>query len=213
MFEKKNRISPLKVILVLAIVIALAIIVAFAIIKINAFFKVEPLEIENKTVISIADLQQEILSIGELATIEYNYKNVIIESDSRRIGDWDIPFTQKSYIITVEGTMKIGIDVSEIIVAANEETETVSITIPKAKILSHELHEDSLEVLEEKSGLFNRVKIADWAELATTQKKEMEDKVSGTDAFTRAQDDTARILETLVGGAVPEDYTVTFTKR
>ena len=40
----------------------------------------------------------------------------------------------------------------------------------------------------------------------------METKVSKSDVFTRAQSDAMKILKALIGGAVPEDYTVNVTR-
>ena len=197
-----------KIVYVLVVVVIVALLIVSILINVSGCLRVAPIEVKNETVVNVSNLQQQIVSIGELATIEYNYQNVINETDSRMIGEWNIPFTQKTYIILVEGTMKIGIDTSGILVTASEDTKTISITIPKAKILSHELDEGSVQVLEERSGLFNPVSIKDWTELAATQKQEMEDKVSKTDMFTRAEDEAAKMLKALIGGAVPEDYTV-----
>jgi len=173
----------------------------------KAFFS-GPLKIEKNTELKMFNLQQQIESIGELATLEYNYSTLIRMKDSRSLKNWNIPLTQKSFIIVVDGTMKIGIDASKIDVDVSETSKTISITIPKAKVLSHELHEDTLEVLEESSGLFNRVSIEDWPAMAIAKKQEMEDKVSDNDVFTRAGNDAAKMLKSLITGVVPEDYTV-----
>jgi hypothetical protein len=197
----------------LAIVVILVIVFTVGALRISACFRGEPVEIGSDTVINIANIEHQILSIGELATLQFNYRNVIHEQDSHTIGNWNIPFTQKSYIIIVAGTMKIGIDASEIQVRASEDARVVTIIVPRAKILSHQLHEDTIEVLEESSGLFNRVSIGDWSTLATVQKQEMEEEVSKLDVFSRAEDDAVRMLKSFIELAVPEDYTVNVTLR
>jgi len=165
--------------------------------------------IENNTTINVANLQNQILSIGELATMEYGYRTLITMKDSRSIKGWNIPFTQKSFILVVDGTMKIGIDTSDIQIVASEMAKTITLTVPEAKILSHELHEETLEVLEESSGLFNRISIEDWSTMAVAEKQAMEEKISEGDLFSRAQSDAATILRSLLIGVVPEDYTIT----
>jgi len=109
--------------------------------------------------------------------------------------------------------MKIGIDISDINITASEDTQTVSVTIPKATILSHELLEDTMEVMDESSGLFNPVHIDDWATMAVEQKQSMEDKVSESDLITRAQDDAIKMIKALLDGVVPDEYTVSVSVR
>lgn len=202
-----------KVIVVLVVALVVVIVAAVVVFKVGGFFRNLTPAVENSTVVNITQLKQQIVSIGELATLEYNYTTLITMKDSHSIKGWNIPLTQKSYIIAVDGTMKIGIDVSDVSVDASEDTKTISITIPKAKILSHELHEDSMEVLEESSGLFNPVSIEDWPTMAIAKKQEIEDEVSESDAFVRAEDDAVRMLQALIVGVVPEEYTVTVARR
>jgi len=163
------------------------------------------------TVVNVSNLQQQILSIGELATLQYDYTNVVELKNSRQIKGWDVPLTQKTFIVVLDGTMKIGIDTSGIAVDAPENSQTISVTIPKAKILSHEIHEDTLKVLNQKSGLFNTVQIEDYTTLAASEKKAMEDKASSGDMFIRAENDAVKMLQALIAGIVPAEYTVEVT--
>ena len=207
--KEKKYWGIIKLALILVIVIIIAI-TAFQVIK---YLQDSSLEITSNTVVDVTNLEQQILSIGELATVEYNYRDVITMTDSHSIGGWDIPLTQKSFIIVVEGIIKIGIDATDISINASDATKTITITIPKTKILSHEIDEDSVEVLEESSGLFNKVSIEDWKTMAVEKKQAMEDKVRGGDLFTRAENDAVRLLQTLIESVVPEDYTVTVKSR
>ena len=193
------------------IVIGVGIGLAAAVLLVGGYFISKSMTPDNKTVVNVSNLQQQIVSIGELATIEYNYRNVVALKDSRQIKGWNIPLTQKSFMVVVEGTMKIGIDTSGILIDAPEESQTISITIPRAKILSHEIHEDTVQVFDEKSGLFNRISIEDWTTLAAIEKQAMVDKVSETDIFTRAENDAAKMLQAFIEGIVPVEYAVNVT--
>jgi len=162
----------------------------------------------SSTVVNIAHLQEQVLSIGELATIEYDYTNVIDSKTSRTIKGWNVPGTEKSFIVVLDGTMKIGIDAAGIAVEESEGSQSILIAIPKAKILSHEIHEDTLQVLDQKSGLFNPVKIEDYTSLAATEKKEMEKKAAKGDLFPRAEKEAIKMIQQLIGAGLPEGYTV-----
>jgi len=201
---KKKLIGVVIVIAVLAIAAAAVSVTLL----VRGGFPGKLLEVNNSTVVNVTNLQQQILSIGELATLEYDYTNVIEMKDSLKIKNFKVPGTQKSFIVSFDGTMKIGIETSGIVIDAPEDAQTIFITVPKAKILSHEIHEETLKVLDQKSGLFNVVKIEDYATLATAQKQAMADKVSASDMITRAQNDAVKMLQSLIAGIVPEGYTV-----
>ena len=165
-------------------------------------------EIESNPVLNVISLEEQILAIGELATLQYDYKTLIQSADSRQIKGWTIPLTQKSVIIAVDGTIKIGVDMSEVSINASEEEKIISISVPKSKILSHELHEDTIAVLEEKSGLFNRISIEDWPVMAISEKQAMVDKVSESDMFARAGNDAVRMLQSLISSIITEGYNI-----
>jgi hypothetical protein len=165
-------------------------------------------KLENHTVVDVAILQEQILSIGELATVEYDYTNVITMKESLKVKNWKVPGTQKSFIVSYDGTMKLGIDTAGIVVDASEDSQNIIITVPKAKILSHAIHEKTLKVLDQKSGLFNTVQIEDYAKLATAQKQAMEDKVAKGELLARAESDAVKMLQSLMAGIVPAGYTV-----
>ena len=205
--------SKIKFYVISALILVIAVVLIIGVFQISGCLNRSPLELTSETTINISALEQQILSIGELALIEYNYKALIAMQDSHQIGGWNIPLTQKSFIITIDGRMKVGIDTSEINVVASEQTKSITIRIPQAKILSHELFEETMVVFEESSGLFNKVSISDWAEMAVAEKQAMEEQVSTGDTFERAENDAVRMLQAFIISIVPEDYTVTVTRR
>ena len=54
-------------------------------------------------------LTQQLQEIEELATISYNYTKVGEFSDSLKFNGWNIPLTEKSFLITYDGKLKAGI--------------------------------------------------------------------------------------------------------
>jgi len=210
--RKKFSFFTVKTYITLILILAAAIVFTVGVFQISGCINRNPFDITNETTINVSTLEQQILSIGELSLIEYNYRTLISMQDSHRIGDWNIPLTQKSFLITVDGRMKLGIDASEITVNASEQTQTVSIKIPRAKILSHEIFEDTMVVYEESSGLFNRVSITDWSTMAVAEKEAMEIQLSETDALERAENDAIRMLQAFTASIIPEGYTVNVSK-
>ncbi|MDR2590179.1 MAG: DUF4230 domain-containing protein [Oscillospiraceae bacterium] len=203
-----NNFSGIKKYVYVGVAVAIIIFVSIIAFNLGGFLRGNPLEVRNDTVVNITTLEHQIQSIGELATLQYYYRNLIIMEDSHKIFGWNIPLTQKSFIIHVDGIIKIGIDTSEINTNLSEHTKTITITIPGAKILSHELKEETMVILDESSGLFNPISIEDWGNRSVEEKRAAEEFVFNSDMFATAEEDAIRMLQALIGGIIPEGYTV-----
>ena len=84
--------------------------------------------------------------------------------------------------------------------------------MPKAKILSHEIDNDSIETLDEKDGLFNPVKVEDVREFDAVSKDAMDERAIENGILDKAFENAKEIIEKLVNNdAVQEQgYTITF---
>ena len=91
-------------------------------------------------------LQNQLSEIRELATVTYAYTNMAQFESSNDFYGVKIPFTTKSFILTYDGTVKAGVDLDGAEVSVSGTT--VTITLPEAEILSHEIDEDSMEVFD-----------------------------------------------------------------
>ncbi|HIT64986.1 MAG TPA: DUF4230 domain-containing protein [Candidatus Ventrimonas merdavium] len=58
-----------------------------------------------------------------------------------------------------EGTIKAGIEITDITAEVDETNKVITVYLPKAKILSHEIDDESFETLDEKAGLFNPIEV------------------------------------------------------
>ena len=67
-----------------------------------------------KEEITSTALTQKIRDINELAVSEYDYTKVGKFSNSLKFNGWTVPLTQKSFLITYEGKMKAGVDLSDV---------------------------------------------------------------------------------------------------
>ena len=124
--------------------------------------------------ITLDIVNQEIKSIGELATMEYIYTNAGRFSDARHIKKWDVPFTEKSFVMKWDGVIKAGIEVDKVTTEIDKENKVLTVYLPQAEILSHAPDKDSAEVLDEKDGLFNLVTLNDQIKCEVAMEKEME---------------------------------------
>lgn len=161
--------------------------------------------------ISLEVISTEIKDIGELATIEYLYTNAAKFEDSKQIKNWNVPLTKKSFIIKYDGIIKAGVDVNEITLEIDEVNKVLTVYVPEAKILSHETDTESVELLDEKNGLFNTVTVDDKIQLDKEVEKEMEERAIENGLLEKAQANAENIILNLIS-ATPgiEEYEIVF---
>lgn len=153
-------------------------------------------------------ISQQLTEVQELATVEYFYTNVGRFENKLDFYGWQVPFTTKRFIVSYDGIIKAGVDLSGLKVEVNGKNVTV--TLPQAKILSHEIPEDSIEVFDETHNIFNQIEISDYTGFTADQRGEIEQKAIDNGFLDRAQETAKSVVENLVG-MMPgmESYTVT----
>lgn len=142
----------------------------------------------------------QLTQISELATVNYQYTNMAQFTNSNDFYGVTIPFTTKKFILTYDGVIKAGMDLSRTKVDVTDATVTV--TLPSPRILSHEIEEDSIEVFDEKTSIFNPFTVEDFSSFQADQKAEMEQKAVErgllAQAAEKAEDSISALLEPLL---------------
>jgi len=157
-------------------------------IGIIAFISLRP-----KSTISSEKIKEKIENINELATVSYEYTKVIKYENSKKIFDFNIPLTNKGYIVTFDGKVKVGFDLSEATIDINEKT--INITLPEAKILSNEIDQDTMQILDEKNGFFNKLTLDDYSDFETTAKEEVIKDVEDKGLYDQARSNVEKYLK------------------
>lgn len=161
--------------------------------------------------ISLSVIESEIRNIGELATVEYIFTDAARFSDSKQIKDWNIPFTEKSFLMKWDGTIKAGINVENIEVNIDVEKKEIRITLPQAEILSYEVDESTVEVLDEKDNVFNSISVDDKVNFDSSTKEAMIERAIENGLLEKAQKQAEAVISNLLT-AFAEDYTITFNE-
>lgn len=164
--------------------------------------------------VDIRLINAEIQDIGELATVEYLYTDAGKFEDPAKIFGKDIPFffTTKSFIAKWDGDIKAGVDISKVTAEVHELSKEIVVHIPKAQILSHEINDESIETLDEKNGLFNKIKVEDVREFDAISKEAMEQRAIENGILDKAFENAKEIIEKLINTDVvrEQEYTITF---
>lgn len=164
--------------------------------------------------IDIAVINAEIRDIGELATIEYLYTDAGKFEDPAELFGKEIPFsfTTKSFIAKWDGSIKAGVDISKVTAEVNETKKEIVVHIPKAEILSHEVDDESIETLDEKDGLFNKLKIDDIRAFDANSKDAMEKRAIENGLLDKALENAKAIIRKLIDNDIVKEleYDITF---
>lgn len=141
-------------------------------------------------------LGQQLRTAQELVSVSYYYTNMARYENQLDFYGWKVPFTTKSFLVSYDGFIKAGVDLSTAQAAVSGDTVTV--TLPAAKILSHEIPEDSIEVFDESHNIFNPIKIEDYTGFTKTEKQSVEQKAIEKGLLVSADEKARAAVEALL---------------
>lgn len=148
----------------------------------------------NKQSLSVDTIKSGLADIAQLATEEYLYTSVETFQDQKTFKDFNIPLTKKSFIIKCSGVIKAGVDFGNIKVDVDEESKTISVSIPGAKIISNEINNGSYEMLDEHNNLFNPITPVDANAAEQTIKEKAETDAISAGLLTKAEDNAKKVI-------------------
>ena len=165
---------------------------------------------KNDTQITNDLISSRISMVKKLITLEYHYTNMGAMKNQNEFYGWKLPFTEKSFIISYDGVIYAGVDIDKADIKI--ESKEIIITLPKSKILSHEIKEDSITIFDEKTSIFNPIEIKDYTSFSTDQKKIMEDKAITSGLLDTANENTKNAIEEilLLNPEISKNYKITF---
>lgn len=101
---KKILSSKTIIVLVLLIILALSIMGV-----VNSSKNISIFGVKNHTTFDSTVIIEKIDKICELSAVKYYYSNVVAYKDNKKLKDFDLPFTQKAFLIKYDGYIKAGI--------------------------------------------------------------------------------------------------------
>lgn len=153
----------------------------------------------------------KLVGAKELTTLKYHYTNMGQFENQNTFYGYKIPFTSKKFIVSYDGLINAGVDLEKMKVELHDKS--IEIKIPPAKILSHEIYEDSLKVFDERESIFNRIDIEDYNNFSKDQKKEVEKKAIKRGLLKEADEESKKAIEELLlGDTILSEYKIKITR-
>jgi hypothetical protein len=155
--------------------------------------------VSQKQETSIHATVREVLPAAEFISLHYRYTSVINNVDSKTMFGVSIPGTEKKLLAVIDGTIKLGVDCSQLKIDSLR-TDTLFIKFPPIKILAHEMHPETAEVYDQKNGLFNKYRATDHFALEAKQKSEVELNVrANKELIVQARNATEYAFKSFLG--------------
>ena len=148
-------------------------------------------------------------NIGELATQSAYCTEVNVTESSRELFGLTIPFTQSKYIYSYDFNIKAGFDFDEI--TWKESHNKITVNLPKVKVLSNEIIEDSFKVFHEEESVFTPISLEDNNDAINKMKKSAEKHAIKNGLFDNAIKNGEDMIERFIEREFdPDKYEIVF---
>ncbi len=114
-------------------------------------------------------IKNKMEDVSELVTTKYYYSGAGVYSSKTEGFLWFE--SEKSFIVAYEGEMLIGTDFTNPDIQVDSTAKKITVTLPPVKVLSHTIHENSLEVWNEDDSVFNPITLDDYAIFLSAEKE------------------------------------------
>lgn len=144
-------------------------------------------------------LEEQVSSLSELVTKKYIYRNASRqESDKTWLWGWTMPLSNVSLLALYDGVITASVDLKEIKFNVNEDSKVITITMPASKIFDHNIPQETINVVEVKNNLFNKVTFNDYNKFISAEKVVMEQKAIEQGLLTDASKEAKTLVEAFI---------------
>lgn len=160
------------------------------------FNKTEIFAIQTNKSSEAALTQEKLVELSELATLKYEYSNVIISRTDRSIPVPVFPdfnFAEAIRLIEYSGYLKAGTDFSKVQQTYDEASEILLVKVPKSYILDNVVETEKMTVEDVKGNIFSDYPTQNIIDEVNADKKQLEEeKIS--QGFLEEADKRAELL-------------------
>jgi Protein of unknown function (DUF4230) len=154
-------------------------------------------QIVRKTESNISAVLDKVRQISQLDTVELYYNEILDYRSSIMIAEFELPFTEKSFIFLVKARVQSGIDLASLTEEDIQiKDKTITLTLDRAIITSKEILE--YKAYTEKDGLFNPVTNQDTLNLLNEFLVRLEKQAEDNGILLKAEANAKLALESFL---------------
>lgn len=173
------------------------------------FLILYPFKTKTKENTDMETLEKRILSLGEFTTVEYHYKDILHYQNTKELKGIELPFSNKSLLILYEGYIKAGVDLHDVSIHVGKE-KNITLKLKKAHFTDNVINEEKIQVYDEKSGLFNPLRLEEVFDLLEKEKKKKQEKLKKEGFLEEANKKAEKLLIPLLKEMGFEKITIQF---
>jgi len=182
-----------------------------------------PIEIDTRVEIDSELLESSIRQIAELSTLAKRYTEVSFFEDQSTAAifgrEFNIPGTARSFILRFSGDIRFGLNVGDIqvrVVEYDYDHGEIFVYMPTSAILTHAIDLESIQLLDERTGIFTRLELEDFTYFIAQQQRYIESRASTlqflSDAERNAEAAIYALLRAALGNLGDVEYAITFVR-
>ena len=158
--------------------------------------KTEIISIQTNKTSETALTQEKLVELSELATLKYEYSNVIISRSDRTIpvpGFPDFNFAEAIKLIEYSGYLKAGTDFSKVKPSYDKVSKRLLVKVPKSYILDNVVETEKTKVEDVKGNIFSDYSTQTIIDEINAHKKQLEEEKINN-GFLEEADKRAELL-------------------
>ena len=160
--------------------------------------------IEVEKVITAETLREGLADMGVLITQEYYFTDLVSFSSIKKLLKTDIPlpFTESSYLVSYDGAVTAGVDLSDAQVEKDDGEKRITVHIPAAEIQAVDIDLDRFQLLVEKNGLGNRISVQDFNDSLLELENKARRNAVDRGLLKKADENARSVISRFVGSLV-----------
>lgn len=172
-------------------------ILLFVIVNIYMFYKSIVSHSSEQTNITTSLVGNYIKKSKDIVSYKYFYTNAAMFENKKNIYGINLPLTSKKFIISYDGKVTLGVELSNISTEIKGNKIIIS-NIGNAKILSNEFDEKSMKIFDESTSLFSSWNIKDYQKFFSDQRIEVEKKIMESNLLKEAKTSAEETIKQLL---------------
>jgi len=181
--------------------------VVFGLMIIFTFFT--KFNFSSQNVMNNSTVLGKVQDISELNTVEMYFNEIVDYKGSLFFNKFEIPFTAKTLIFTIESRVKAGIDLSQLKESDIKiEKKKITLKLPQPLVTSTEIL--TYKAYDERNGLFNEVTNDDTLKVLNEVKDKLSDKAISSGILDKAKMTATKTVKGLLELMGFEEITITY---
>ena len=172
-------------------------ILLFVIVNIYMFYKSIVSHSSEQTNVTTSFGGNYIKKSKDIVSYKYFYTHAAMFENKKNIYGINLPLTSKKIIISYDGKVTLGVDLSNVSTEIKGNKILIS-NIGNAKILSNEFDEKSMKIFDESTSLFSSWNIKDYQKFFSDQRIEVEKKIMESDLLKEAKSSAEETIKQLL---------------